>query len=325
MFRGRVAATPRLGRGNSVGRRYGGHSSKLLEALPSGARLLAFDRDGDELSKTTARLADSRFESVHANYANVGGELRKRSLRASSLLADLGCSSMQIDDPTRGFTFKRDGPLDMRMDVSNSETAADWLRRASTSDVAAALRSAADFSRRDARELAVAVRREPRPTTTTEFADRVRAVQLEEATVGDDAVKRAMQAARVAVNDEFAALDELLASLPDVLAPGGRAVFLTSRSEPKSHAAVPLTVPERVAAAASLDSPPRNIRVASAAVPRLASTEYPRGIRGGAATRLHGISTWHPRRCRDSPPRNIRVETCGVGSRAGFTPAKIAA
>jgi len=198
--------------------------------LPSGARLLAFDRDGDELSKTTARLADSRFESVHANYANVGGELRKRSLRASSLLADLGCSSMQIDDPTRGFTFKRDGPLDMRMDVSNSETAADWLRRASTSDVAAALRSAADFSRRDARELAVAVRREPRPTTTTEFADRVRAVQLEEATVGDDAVKRAMQAARVAVNDEFAALDELLASLPDVLAPGGRAVFLTFHS-----------------------------------------------------------------------------------------------
>ena len=144
-------------------------------------------------------------------------------------MADLGCSSMQIDDPERGFTFKRDGPLDMRMGLAEA-TAADWLGRASIKELSAALRSGADFSRRDAREIAVAVLKEPVPATTTLLADRVRAVRLEEDCSDDDAVKRAMQALRIVVNGEFDALDELLASLPDILAPGGRAVFLTFHS-----------------------------------------------------------------------------------------------
>ena len=215
---------------------YGGHSSALIAALPQNARLLCFDRDGIELTKTSKRLAplasDGKVEldAVHANYACVSAELAQRKLRASCLLADLGCSSMQIDDPDRGFTFKRDGPLDMRMGLAEA-TAAEFLRRASIKEVAAALRDGADFSRRDSREIAVAVLKEPVPATTTLLADRVRAVRLEEEDCsGDDAVKRAMQSLRIAVNDEFAALDELLASLPDILAPGGRAVFLTFHS-----------------------------------------------------------------------------------------------
>lgn len=216
---------------------YGGHSSALIAALPPHARLVAFDRDGDELGKTSARLAPLASEkkveldAVHANYARVGDELATRGLRASSLLADLGCSSMQIDDPERGFTFKRDGPLDMRMDASTSaETAADWLRRASIKEVAAALRAGADFTRRDAREIAVALLKEP-PSTTTIFAEILRSVRLEEeGCTGDDAVKRGLQAVRIVVNAEFDALDELLASLPAILAPGGRAVFLTFHS-----------------------------------------------------------------------------------------------
>lgn len=217
---------------------YGGHSSALIAALPPKSRLLCFDRDGDELAKTSARLApladdgNVELDAVHANYARVGDELAQRNLKASSLLADLGCSSMQIDDPERGFTFKRDGPLDMRMDASPSAaTAADWLRRASVNEVAAALRVGADFARRDARELAVEILREPVPATTTSLADRVRSVRLEEEDCSEDtAVKRAMQALRIVVNAEFDALDELLARLPDILAPGGRAVFLTFHS-----------------------------------------------------------------------------------------------
>ena len=215
---------------------YGGHSSALIAALPQNARLLCFDRDGVELKKTHARLAplasdgNVELEAVHANYACVGVELARRNVRASCLLADLGCSSMQIDDPERGFTFKRDGPLDMRMGLAEA-TAAEFLRRASIKEVAAALRDGADFSRRDSREIAVAILKEPIPTTTTLLADRVRAVRLEEEDCSDDdAVKRAMQALRIVVNGEFDALEELLASLPDILAPGGRAVFLTFHS-----------------------------------------------------------------------------------------------
>ena len=214
---------------------YGGHSSALIAALPQNARLLCFDRDGIELAKTSRRLAplasdgNVELEAVHTNYACVGAELARRNVRASCLLADLGCSSMQIDDPERGFTFKRDGPLDMRMGLAEV-TAAEFLQRASIKEVAAALRDGADFSRRDSREIAVAILKEPIPTTTTLLADRVRAVRLEEDCSDDDAVKRAMQSLRIAVNNEFAALDELLASLPDILAPGGRAVFLTFHS-----------------------------------------------------------------------------------------------
>ena len=213
---------------------YGGHSSALIAALPQNARLICFDRDGVELARTSKRLAPLaskiELEAVHANYARVGDELARRNMRASCLLADLGCSSMQIDDPERGFTFKRDGPLDMRMGLAEA-TAADWLGRASIKELSAALRSGADFSRRDAREIAVAVLKEPVPATTTLLADRVRAVRLEEEDCSDDdAVKRAMQALRIVVNGEFAALDSLLASLPDILAPGGRAVFLTFHS-----------------------------------------------------------------------------------------------
>ncbi|EGB11537.1 rRNA (cytosine-N4-)-methyltransferase [Aureococcus anophagefferens] len=217
---------------------YGGHSTALVAALPRGARLLGVDRDGEELAKTAARLAEApraasgevTLEQMHSNYAAVGDELARRGLAVDALLADLGCSSMQVDDPERGFTYKREGPLDMRMDTSRGETAADWLARSSTADVAAAFRTAADFGKRDARELAVAARRAPTPATTTAFAERVRGVALEEETADDDAVKRAMQALRVAVNDEFASLDALLASLPDALAPGGRAVVLTFHS-----------------------------------------------------------------------------------------------
>ena len=120
--------------------------------------------------------------------------------------------------------------MDMRMGLAEA-TAAELLQRASIKEVAAALRDGADFSRRDAREIAVAVLKEPVPSTTTLLADRVRGVRLEEEDCSDDdAVKRAMQALRIIVNGEFAALDELLASLPDILAPGGRAVFLTFHS-----------------------------------------------------------------------------------------------
>ena len=214
---------------------YGGHSSALIAALPQNARLLCFDRDGVELARTSKRLAplasdgNVELDAVHANYACVGAELAQRKLRASCLLADLGCSSMQIDDPERGFTFKRDGPLDMRMGLAEA-TAAEFLQRASIKEVAAALRDGADFSRRDSREIAVAILKEPIPTTTTLLADRVRAVRLEEDCSDDDAVKRAMQALRIVVNGEFDALDSLLFSLPDILAPGGRAVFLTFHS-----------------------------------------------------------------------------------------------
>lgn len=220
---------------------YGGHSGRLVESLPAGATLLCFDRDGDELAKAAARLAalpragapgGVEVRPIHANYASVADELAARGLRADCLLADLGCSSMQVDDPSRGFTYKRDGPLDMRMDAGDGETAAEFLASADVAAVAAALRESSDFGKRDARELAVAVLRDPRPRTTADLSGRIRGARLsdEPDAEGNAVVKRAMQALRIAVNAEFEALETLLETLPRSLAPGGRAVFLTFHS-----------------------------------------------------------------------------------------------
>ena len=228
---------------------YGGHTSELIGRLPRGSTLLCFDRDGDELAKTSARLSTlPRFaregggggggdavvvRPIHSNYARVADELAARGLAADCLLADLGCSSMQVDDPRRGFTYKRDGPLDMRMDCSDGvATAADFLASADVTRVAEALREASDFGKRDSRELAAAMLRGGPATTTADLASRVRGVRLEDeaGADGDAVVKRAMQALRISVNGEFEALESLLRSLPRALAPGGRAVFLTFHS-----------------------------------------------------------------------------------------------
>jgi 16S rRNA (cytosine1402-N4)-methyltransferase len=149
------------------------------------------------------------------------------------VVADLGVSSMQIDDPARGFSFREDGPLDMRMNPRRGQPADQWLARAS-GDVLADI--FADSDEPHARELAAALvdhrdRHGPLRTTRA-LADAVRTAMGSRAGDADVelAVRRVFQALRIAVNDELAALDALLRQLPDCLRPGGRAAFLTFHS-----------------------------------------------------------------------------------------------
>jgi 16S rRNA (cytosine1402-N4)-methyltransferase len=222
---------------------FGGHATELLERLVPSGKLIAFDRDPIEIVKTTARLkekgfADDVFTPVHANYADIETHLARLGLRGkiTVLLADLGLSSMQIDDPSRGFTFKRPGPLDLRMNPQEGEPASALLAKVTEAELAKWLEENSDEPR--ARQLAKAIvtRRAKQPiVTTTDLADTVRDwmkqlgpnVREKE---GELPIKRAFQALRIETNRELTSLDRFLDSLPKILAPGARLAILSFHS-----------------------------------------------------------------------------------------------
>jgi 16S rRNA (cytosine1402-N4)-methyltransferase len=217
---------------------WGGHAQRLLERLAPGGQLLALDADPTELARTEARLRRLGFDETalitrRTNFAGLRSALDSAGWHdgADFVLADLGVSSMQIDNPARGFSFAADGPLDMRMNPNRGLSAAEWLQRATVGGLAAVLRGHADepFADDLARAL---VARQGTLTTTQALARAVR-----EALAGrirdDDAdrsVRRVFQALRIEVNDEFGALDALLRQLPGCLRPGGRVAVITFHS-----------------------------------------------------------------------------------------------
>ena len=220
---------------------YGGHARELLARLQPGGHLLGLDADPVELPKTEARLREAGFgpevfTTVRSNFAGLPQALIELGTRnpergmngADCVLADLGVSSMQIDDPARGFSTKGDGPLDMRMNPQRGQPASALLVKSSPEALADLLHVNADEPR--AHELAAALARRPF-TTTRELADGIRAAlsRLNKDET-DLTVRRVFQALRIAVNDEFGALDALLRHLPACLNPGGRVAILTFHS-----------------------------------------------------------------------------------------------
>jgi 16S rRNA (cytosine1402-N4)-methyltransferase len=217
---------------------YGGHARELLERIRPGGRLYGFDVDAVELGKTEARLrkagfGQEQFVAVRANFASMGPKLAELGQPSVDMvLADLGVSSMQIDNPERGFAFKNEGPLDMRMDQGRGETVAQLLRRLSEDEIAALLTENADEP--DAEIIARAIARKRSQMTTT--FGLVRAVRFALSGLSRDdrdvakAVRRSFQALRIAVNGELPALESFLEGLPACLKPKGRAVILTFHS-----------------------------------------------------------------------------------------------
>lgn len=212
---------------------YGGHATRILEALMPGGKLIGLDQDPIELTKTEHRLRQAgygadRFEAVRSNFAGLAKVLAARgSASVDFIFADLGCSSMQFDDPTRGFSFKSPGLLDMRMNPTRGISAAAWLAKVSAQKLAAAFQDHADEPR--AESLAAALAGKPF-RTTLELATAVRqAVRADEEEL-DLTVRRVFQAIRIAVNEEFVALDALLRHLPACLNSGGRAAILSFHS-----------------------------------------------------------------------------------------------
>jgi 16S rRNA (cytosine1402-N4)-methyltransferase len=217
---------------------YGGHARGLLERLVPGGRLLGLDVDPVELPRTAARLRTAGFPADvfltdRTNFAGLPQAMARHGLAAADVvLADLGVSSMQIDDPDRGFTFKVEAPLDMRLNPRQGAPASERLARATPAVVAGWLRDFADEPLAEPIAAAVAGRVF---ATSTAFADALRAVVRHDAPRADDAatartVRRVFQAVRIAVNDELGALDALLRHLPSCLAPGGRVAVLTFHS-----------------------------------------------------------------------------------------------
>jgi len=217
---------------------YGGHARSLLERLAPGGRLLGLDVDPVELPRTEARLraagfGDDVFLTDRTNFAGLPQALARHGLAAADVvLADLGVSSMQIDDPDRGFTFKVDAPLDMRLNPRQGAPASERLARASAADVATWLRDFADEPLAEPIAAAVAGRAF---ATSTALAEAVREVVRRASPRADETasartVRRVFQAVRIAVNDELGALDALLRHLPACLAPGGRVAVLTFHS-----------------------------------------------------------------------------------------------
>lgn len=213
---------------------YGGHASRILERVSPDGRVIALDLDPLEMPKTEARLramgfGEDRFEAVRSNYAGISKVLAERGISGVNFVfADLGCSSMQFDDPSRGFSFKVEGPLDMRMNPNRGVSASDWLAKISAEKLEIALVDHADEPRAESLASALAG---GRYLTTTGFAKAIRdALRIADEEEIDRTVRRVFQAVRIAVNEEFTAIDTFLRTLPACLLPGARVAILTFHS-----------------------------------------------------------------------------------------------
>ncbi len=216
----------------------GGHARLVAERLGPAGRLIGLDRDASMLALAAPRLAGLPTTLVHAGFDELPEVLGRLGVAAvDGVLADLGVCSDQLDAAERGFSFGQPAPLDMRLDPTAGETAADLLRRLSERDLADLIWQYGEerFSRRIARRI-VETRRLAPLKTTDQLAELVRRCVPRPPRKGGrrrppiDPATRVFQALRIAVNDELGALDRLLAALPDCLRPGGRAALISFHS-----------------------------------------------------------------------------------------------
>ncbi len=209
----------------------GGHARAILEQLAPQGRLVAFDRDPEAVA-AAASIADPRFGIEHASFAQMAERLAARGItRVDGVLLDLGVSSPQIDDPQRGFSFRFDAPLDMRMDPTRGETAADFLARAGEREIAEVLREHGEERAAVRIAKALVARRDAgHPVGRTgELAALVaRAVKSREP--GQDPATRTFQALRIHVNAELEALAQGLNTALELLAPWGRLAVISFHS-----------------------------------------------------------------------------------------------
>jgi 16S rRNA (cytosine1402-N4)-methyltransferase len=205
----------------------GGHSRLILQRLGAAGRLLAFDKDPAAIQEA-ARIEDARFAIRHQGFSQLG-ELPAASV--AGVLLDLGVSSPQIDDPGRGFSFRFDGPLDMRMDTTRGQSVADWLADAEAAQIAEVIRDYGEerFAGPIAKAI-VAWRTQRGPIgSTAELADIVAgAVKTREP--GQNPATRTFQALRIFINAELEELQRALGASLRVLAPGGRLVVISFHS-----------------------------------------------------------------------------------------------
>ncbi len=211
----------------------GGHTAAILARLSSQGRVLAFDKDPDAVACGKQRFADDkRFRIVHNSFACLARKAADmgQTGKVAGVLVDLGVSSPQLDDDARGFSFLRDGPLDMRMNPDEGESAAEWLARESEQEIARVIREYGEerFARRMAR--AIVEQRQQRSITRTRQLAEIVAAANPAWEKGKHPATRAFQAIRIYINHELDDLQQLLADVIDVLAVGGRLVTISFHS-----------------------------------------------------------------------------------------------
>lgn len=220
---------------------YGGHSRKMLEALQGRGHLYALDVDPIEIVKTTKRLREAGFPEeiftpISENFANVD-RVAEQYGSFDFLLADLGVSSMQIDNPERGFSYKQEGPLDLRLNPQNGEPASERLRKMNREEIEGMLIDNSDepYAAEIARAIAGRNRKGQKIDTTTKLAELIGETlaflpEKERKEAVKKSCARVFQALRIDVNSEFEVLEAFLTKLPSCMAPGGRIAILTFHS-----------------------------------------------------------------------------------------------
>jgi len=208
----------------------GGHSRAILARLGKAGRLIALDRDPAAVA-AAAGIADVRFTMVHAPFSQLQPVLEARGVAGvDGILMDLGVSSPQLDDAVRGMSFMRDAPLDMRMDTSRGETAADWLARATVAEIGEVLRDYGVERFAHAIAKAIVAARAGQPVATTRQLAEIVAGAVRTREPGQHPATRSFQALRILVNRELEELQDVLPQCVDLLKPGGRLVVIAFHS-----------------------------------------------------------------------------------------------
>ncbi len=211
----------------------GGHTEKILEQLLIDGKVLAFDRDPQAVAAAQSRFAqEERLTVIHSEFSKLEHEVSRRHIlgKVSGILLDLGVSSPQLDQACRGFSFLHDGPLDMRMDTSTGQTAAEWIASAKQEDIARVLKEYGE--ERFAKRMAAAIVRERLQcpiTTTSKLAEVIKDANPAWEQHKHPAT-RAFQAIRIFINDELGELEKVLESTLRVLKSGGRLVVISFHS-----------------------------------------------------------------------------------------------
>jgi len=255
----------------------GGHSRALLARLGGDGRLIAFDQDPEAI-ESAQEIRDARFHIEHASFDTIDERLHARGIdRVDGILLDLGVSSPQLDTAERGFSFRHDGPLDMRMDTTRGETASEWLARASERDIREVIRDYGEERYAQSIARAIVAARTQQPITRTRQLASLVASAVRTREPDKDPATRTFQALRIHVNQELARLEIALPRCIDLLAPGGRLVVISF------HSLEDRIVKHAMRAAAQPSQPPMRLPLRASEMPAPLVVRPARAVRPDAA------------------------------------------
>ena len=240
----------------------GGHSRLILSRLGDGGRLFAFDKDPQAIA-TAQQVDDPRFAIVHDSFATMHDALAARGIQqVDGILLDLGISSPQVDDATRGFSFRQDGPLDMRMDTTRGMSAAEWIATAPQTELEKVIRDYGEERYAFQIAKAIVARRAIEPISTTRQLAAIVADTVKTREKGKDPATRTFQAVRIFINKELEDLETGLSAAYAMLAPGARMSVISF------HSLEDRIVKQFFASKAKVAQPDRRLPIRAADLPQ---------------------------------------------------------